>query len=81
MLDKTSLYNSNDFERAIIAKTLEEVYDALYEKGYNPVNQLVGYLISGDAGYISSYKNARNKILSLERNKILVALVESYIKR
>ena len=61
-------------------ETLEEVYDALEERGYNPVNQIVGYLISGDPGYISSHKKARNKIVEFDRDKILEVLVDELLK-
>ena len=50
------------------------------EKGYNPINQLVGYLVTGNPIYISSYKNSRNKILGIERDKIVLALLESYLE-
>lgn len=75
MDSNTSLYSSLDFDRALINEILKEVFDSLKEKGYNPVNQIVGYLMSGDPGYISSYKNARNKITSIDRNHILECLI------
>ena len=59
-------------------KILNEVYDALKERGYNPTNQLVGYLISGDPGYISSYKDARKKIQQIDRAKILEVLLNNF---
>ena len=62
MLDKTVTYNTKMIENAKISDMLFEVYDALKERGYNPINQILGYLISGDPGYISSYKEARDKI-------------------
>lgn len=80
MLEKTNLFSSKDIERVVIAEVLKEVYDALKEKGYNPINQIVGYLVSGDESYISSHKNARNKIKGLERSEILIALLESYLE-
>lgn len=80
MLDKTSLFNVNDFKIADITQTLNEVYAALQEKGYNPINQMVGYLISGDPGYISSYKGARSKIVALERSEIVSVLLKDYLK-
>ncbi|MFV0498666.1 MAG: IreB family regulatory phosphoprotein [Bacilli bacterium] len=58
---------------------LVEVYDALEEKGYNPINQIVGYLISGDPTYISNHKNARNVIQQLDQEEILEELVKKYI--
>ena len=60
-------------------ETLKEVYDALVEKGYNPVNQIVGYILSGDPTYITSYKNARNIIRQIERDELLERMVENYI--
>lgn len=80
MLDKTNLFDSAEIERALINTTLCEVYNALKEKGYNPIAQIVGYLISGDPGYISSYKNAREKMISIDRTKILMALLEGYLQ-
>ena len=80
MLEKTSLFSSKEIETAVINEVLKEVYDALKERGYNPINQLVGYLVSGDPGYISSYKNARTKILGLDRSAILASILESYLE-
>jgi len=59
---------------------LMEVAEALEEKGYNPINQIVGYLISADPAYITSHNNARNLIRKLERDDILEELVSSYLK-
>ena len=58
---------------------LVDVFTALQEKGYNPVNQVVGYLISGDPAYISSYKGARNKIQAVERDEIIEVLLEKFV--
>ncbi len=80
MLDKTNLFDSEEIERALINTTLIEVYNALKEKGYNPIAQIVGYLISGDPGYISSYKDAREKIKKIDRTKIMMVLLESYLE-
>lgn len=77
---ETRLFNVEELESALVEKTLKEVYDALEERGYNPINQLVGYLLSGDAGYISSYKDARKKITSLDRAKIIETLLKKYIR-
>lgn len=60
-------------------KVLLEVYEALTEKGYNPIYQIVGYIISGDPTYITSHKNARTKIGRIERDELLEELVKSYI--
>ena len=59
---------------------LKEVYDALSEKGYNPVNQIVGYIMSGDPTYITSHKNARSIIMKAERDELVEELLDSYIK-
>lgn len=77
---ETRLFNVDELESTIVEKTLFEIYDALEERGYNPINQLVGYLLSGDPGYISSYKESRKKIVSLDRAKIIETLLKSYIK-
>ncbi len=77
---ETRLFNVEELETTLVQKTLNEIYDALEERGYNPINQLVGYLLSGDPGYISSYKDARKKITSLDRAKIIETLLKSYIK-
>ena len=75
--EKTSLFNVQEIDTEMTRVTLKEVYEALEERGYNPTNQIVGYLISGDPGYISSYKNARNKIQEIDRAKIVeILLVE-----
>ena len=59
---------------------LERVYEALQEKGYNPVNQIVGYIMSGDPTYITSHKSARSLIMKVERDEILEELVKVYIE-
>jgi uncharacterized protein (UPF0297 family) len=77
----TNLFNVDEFNSAVILETLKDVYEALEEKGYNPINQLVGYLISGDPGYISSYKEARTKISKIDRTKILEVIVKNYMEQ
>jgi uncharacterized protein (UPF0297 family) len=64
----------------VIYNTLIEVYNSLKEKGYDPISQLKGYIISGDLGYISNYKKSRNKIGSLDRNEIVEVLLKNYLK-
>ena len=59
---------------------LSAVFEALTEKGYNPVNQIVGYIMSGDPTYITSYKNARSLIMKIERDELVEELFQSYIK-
>lgn len=63
-----------------IKKTLTEVYQALTEKGYNPVNQIVGYIMSGDPTYITSHRNARSLIMKVERDELVEELLTEYIK-
>lgn len=58
---------------------LREVYKALEEKGYNPINQIVGYILSGDPTYITSHNNARNKIRMIERDELLEKMVKNFI--
>lgn len=58
---------------------LKSVYEALEQKGYNPINQIVGYILSGDPTYITSYNNARNLIREVERDELLECMVKSYI--
>ena len=62
-------------------KILLAVSEALREKGYNPVNQIVGYILSGDPTYVTSYKNARTLILKLERDELLEELVKDYLEK
>ena len=78
--EKTSLFKVQDIDTEMTRVTLKEVYAALEERGYNPVNQIVGYLISGDPGYISSYKDARNKIQEIDRAKIVEILLVEFQK-
>ena len=63
-----------------VSDILEQVYEALSEKGYNPVSQIVGYVMSGDPTYITSYKNARSLIMKAERDEIIEVLPENYIE-
>ena len=62
-----------------VSEILEQVYVALMEKGYNPINQIVGYIMSGDPTYITSHKNARSLIMKAERDEILEELMQVYI--
>lgn len=80
-LEETCLFHIEDMNIEEIRITLKEVYEALKERGYNPTNQIVGYLISGDLGYISSHKDARKKMQSMDRAKIVEVLLEEFQKR
>lgn len=80
--DKTALFSSKPFEDALEVRTiLEQVYEALQDKGYNPFGQIVGYLLSGDPTFITSHKNARSLIAQLDRDTILEELVKHYLKQ
>lgn len=80
-MSETKVYNTQKFEDSLIKETLKEVVEILKERGYNPINQLVGYLMSGDPGYISNHKEARNRLIKFERDKILEILVKDFINK
>ena len=63
-----------------VKDVIEQVYSALSEKGYNPVNQIVGYIMSGDPTYITSHNNARSLIMKVERDELVEELLTQYIK-
>ncbi len=79
-MDETKIFTTDEVEAELIAETIKEVAEILEERGYNAKNQLVGYLMSGDPGYISSHKEARNKITKFERTRVLEVLVDNFIK-
>lgn len=78
--DETVRFNFDDSRKKEVSETLTIVYHALEEKGYNPVNQIVGYLLSGDPAYIPRYRDARNLIRRHERDEILEVLIRYYLK-
>ena len=78
--DKTMSFNFEKEKNTKTKEILKEVYEALVEKGYNPINQIVGYILSGDPTYITSHKNARNKIRQIERDELLESMVKDYIR-
>ena len=78
--EQTSLFDLKEIDTENIRITLKEVCASLEERGYNPTNQIIGYLISGDPGYISSYKDARNKIQAVDRAKIVEILLLEFQK-
>jgi uncharacterized protein (UPF0297 family) len=77
--DETVSFNVEREENAKTKEILKDVYDALQEKGYNPINQIVGYILSGDPTYITSHKGARNLIRQVERDELLEKMVKEYI--
>ncbi len=78
-LNNTMKYSRKE-DNAQIKDILVQVYSALQEKGYDPVNQIVGYILSGDPAYVTGYNNARNLIRRVERDELLEELVKSYIE-
>lgn len=79
MQEPTMIFSINDDKEKEMRKILLAVYDALKEKGYNPVNQIVGYLLSEDPTYITTHNNARSLIRRIDRDELLHALVRSYL--
>lgn len=79
-MDETKTYTADEFQDELITEVIKDVAEILEERGYNSINQIVGYLMSGDPGYISSHKEARNKISKFERTKILEVLVRNFLK-
>ena len=77
--DKTMNFNVEKEENTKSQEILKDVYEALMEKGYNPINQIVGYILSWDPTYITSYNDARNKIRTIERDELLEKMVKNYI--
>ena len=77
----TFLFDVSEIDNVLVDQTIKDVYEALEEKGYNPINQIVGYLISGYPVYISSYKESRKKICKLERTQIIEVLLRNYLSK
>lgn len=76
----TILFNTEELNEELVKETLDAAVEALAERGYNPINQLVGYIISGDLGYISSYKETRNRIAKIDRTILVEILLKNYLK-
>ena len=76
----TMLFSSEDLKRENLKQLLEDVSKSLQERGYNPANQIAGYLISNDPAYITSQNNARNNIQQVERYEIIEELVRYYLE-
>ena len=79
MSGETAIFSIHDKKDYEIHEIVQQVYDALKEKGYNPVNQLVGYILSEDPTYITTYKNARYMIRKVDRDDLLQAMLRSYL--
>ena len=78
-MDETMKFDVEKEQNERVKETLKEVYEALEEKEYNPINQIVGYILSGDPTYITSHKGARNLIRKIERDELLEKMVKEYI--
>ena len=79
-LGNTQYFNVKTEPEIRVKKVLDLVYNAMAEKGYNPVNQIVGYIMSGDPTYITSHKGARSMIMKVERDELVEELLKEYIK-
>lgn len=79
-ISNTQYFKFNLDTEVSVKEILDAVYDAMEEKGYNPVNQMVGYIMSGDPTYITSHKNARSMIMKVERDELVEELLKEYIK-
>ena len=79
MCDKTMTFSVNDEKELELKKNLTIIYNALIQKGYNPINQIVGYILSEDPTYITTYNNARSLIRHIDRDELLQVLVKSYL--
>ncbi len=78
-MDETMSFEVERDKNIKAREILKDVYEALAEKGYNPINQIVGYILSGDPTYITSHNDARNKIRLIERDELLEKMVKNYI--
>ncbi len=78
--EDTLMFDVNEVNERLIKTTLEDAVEALTERGYNPINQLVGYIISGDLGYISSYKETRNRLSKIDRSTLVEVILKEYLK-
>lgn len=79
--EQTMMFRVKSEEDIKAGDILHHVYNALKEKGYNPINQLVGYLLSGDPAYITNHNNARSMIRKLERDELLEELIRKYLDK
>ena len=79
MFDKTQTFSLSDDKENEMKHVLTTVYDALREKGYNPINQIVGYILSEDPTYITTHNNARNLVRKIDRDELLRVLVKAYL--
>ncbi|MCH5184797.1 MAG: IreB family regulatory phosphoprotein [Oscillospiraceae bacterium] len=79
-LNETMKFNVNNDKEKEVREIMSNVYGALQEKGYDPISQIIGYILSGDPTYITSYNGARSMIVRIERDELLEEFVKNYIK-
>ncbi len=79
-INDTQFFNVSTDPETRVKGIIDVVYHAMVEKGYNPVNQIVGYIMSGDPTYITSYRNARSLIMKVERDELVEELLKEYIR-
>ena len=79
-IHNTQFFKAVQENKMDVSQVLEQVYVALTEKGYNPVNQIVGYIMSGDPTYITSHNNARSLIMKVERDELVEEVLKTYIE-
>lgn len=80
-MDKTMIFSTSNDKEDTMKADLTAVYNAMLEKGYNPINQIVGYILSEDPTYITTHKNARSIIRKIDRDDLLETLVKSYLNK
>ena len=80
-LDSTMKFEGISEDKLSVSDALNYVNEALLEKGYNPINQIIGYILSGDSSYVTSYKNARSIIKKFERDELLEEILTYYLNR
>ena len=79
-MEETKNFDIDKVEKENVYEILKEVSESLEERGYNPINQIVGYIISDDLGYISNYKGARNRISKIDRVTLVEIMLKSFLK-
>ncbi len=80
-MDKTTYFDIAKFKSEVIINKLNEVVSILKERGYNPINQIVGYIINNDPTYITNYKNARSKIKEIDINELVALLLKNTLEK
>ena len=80
-MDNTKIYDSDEIQTEYVAQVIKEVSAILESRGYNPVNQIVGYVMSGDPTYITSYNNARSLMMRVERDEIVEEVLKFYLDK